>query len=107
MEGGDAKRMPKGTAGEGWDFARIYPGSIRENRAAAPARGFSRTWRETCSFFHAGLKERWAMRRIIIVAFIALLSLPSALPSAASPRYSALFCPECWTYRSGDGSTDL
>jgi hypothetical protein len=47
------------------------------------------------------------MRKIISIAFVLLLNLPSALSSTAAPGYTTLFCPECWQYLSGDGSTDL
>jgi hypothetical protein len=49
------------------------------------------------------------MRRLLSLTFVSLLLLPAFSSSAApaSSRYTALFCPECWTYLYGQGSTDM
>lgn len=47
------------------------------------------------------------MRRIRSIALLALLLLPSPAILADPGRFTTLFCPECWTFLAGHGTTDL
>jgi hypothetical protein len=47
------------------------------------------------------------MRKILSLSLLALLLLSGPAPSARTSRFTALFCPECWTYLFGHGTTDL
>jgi hypothetical protein len=48
------------------------------------------------------------MRKILYLTLAVLLILPPLAVSNASPsRFTALFCPECWTYLHGHGSVDM
>ncbi|HLY12520.1 MAG TPA: hypothetical protein VKW04_24670 [Planctomycetota bacterium] len=47
------------------------------------------------------------MKKILSLTLLALLLLPASESSSKASRYTALFCPECWTYLSGHGTTDM
>jgi hypothetical protein len=49
------------------------------------------------------------MRKILYLTFLVLLLLPAPATGAdpSRSRFTSLFCPECWTYLSGQGTTDM
>ena len=46
------------------------------------------------------------MKTLLYITCAALLAMPSTATKETS-RYTALFCPECWTYLYGPGSTNM
>jgi hypothetical protein len=47
------------------------------------------------------------MRKLLSLSFAALLLAGAPAANASPSRFTALFCPECWTYLFGHGTTDL
>jgi len=49
------------------------------------------------------------MKTLLYLTLGAFLALPAMAPeeTPADTRYTALFCPECWTYLHGPGATNM